>query len=728
MDSPDTHATPESRLHFLDYWRIIRIRKAIIISVFLITTIIAVVVTFLMRPAYSSTATIEIQPDNVSDVPGFAEEGSYSPYDPYFMETELKTIQGQDVLTRVVSALNLDVVWGKKMNPDGAPLKPADAVDILRRYVSLDPDRNTKLINITVLNEDKDLAARIANAIVDAYKDYRLEQHRQQSESGLEKLRLDYQDEEASIQLMASNVDELRKQYNINDTDPSATAPTATITAQQMQHYSELQIEGQANYMKLQNQLSELQSIQATNPTALRDILPTIESDSLLSDMLGKLHDNEQKYVQETNFVNAENPDMKTTQALIGELNKEIDDRVNGIMIGLANNVDDQKAALDALDKKVQDMEDQAQQEAVRGQPYWEAKLALMDKRDLHKMLAAKIESVNADSMIPKSALVIPINAAAPGLFPVRPQKTLQICLGAFFGLLVGVGLAFFIEYLDTSVKTIDEVERVFQAPVLGVIPQNVGRLMEEGVDSSHAEAYRVLRTNILFSRKDESLNTIVVVSAGMGEGKSTTVLNLATVFAQAGQRTLVVDSDLRRPTLHKLLQLSNNMGLVNYLLKQNTLEQVIQTTSVPMLDFLASGKLPGGNMNILGSAQMKALISELKQRYDFILFDSPPIMGLSDASVLASEVDLAIQIIQYRRYPQLMNIRAKQMVEKVGGNLVGIVLNNINMAQDESYYYYAGSYYHNNEDSRETAAKGASDDDDGPTGADGRVGIEQKY
>jgi succinoglycan biosynthesis transport protein ExoP len=205
-----------------------------------------------------------------------------------------------------------------------------------------------------------------------------------------------------------------------------------------------------------------------------------------------------------------------------------------------------------------------------------------------------------------------------------------------------------------------------------------------------------------------------------MGEGKSTTVLNLATVFAQAGQRTLVVDSDLRRPTLHKLLRLNNNLGLVNYLLKQNTLEQVIQPSGVPLLDFMSSGKLPGNSMNILGSGPMKSLIGELKQRYDFILFDSPPIMGLSDASVLASEIDMAVQIIQYRRYPQLMNIRAKQMVEKVGGNLVGIVLNNINMAQDESYYYYGGYYYHSEEDPGSGPEK--------PSGGDDRVGIQQKY
>src|SRR6185436_18488376 len=244
--------------------------------------------------------------------------------------------------------------------------------------------------------------------------------------------------------------------------------------------------------------------------------------------------------------------------------------------------------------------------------------------------------------------------------------------------------------------------------------------LFDEGSESPHAEAYRVLRTNLLFSRKDDKLNSVAIVSAGAGEGKSTTVLNLATVFAQSGQRIVIVDSDLRRPTLHKMLRVTNNLGLTNYLLKQNTLEEVIQTTAVPMLDFLASGKLPSSSLGILSSAQMKSLINELKQRYDFVLFDSPPIMGVSDASILASEVDITLQVIQYRRYPQPMNIRAKQLIEKVGGNLVGIVLNNINMSQDESYYYYSGyyhDYYSKNEEMSETVEPGKD-----------KPGIKQKY
>jgi polysaccharide biosynthesis transport protein len=295
-------------------------------------------------------------------------------------------------------------------------------------------------------------------------------------------------------------------------------------------------------------------------------------------------------------------------------------------------------------------------------------------------------------------------------------------------GLVVGVGLAFFIEYLDTSVKTIDDVERALQAPVLAVIPQNVGYLIYEGPESPHAEAYRVLRTNILFSRKDPSWNAITVVSGGVGEGKSTTLINLATIFAQNGNRVLLVDSDLRRPALHKVLKVSNSVGLTNYLLRQTTLEEVIQTTSLPGLDFLPSGKLPSSSMGILSSGQMKELIAEVKKRYDFVFFDSPPIMGVSDASILASEVDMAVQVIQYRRYPQPMTIRAKQMIQKVGGNLLGIVLNNINVSQDDNYYYYSGYYNYYYYSKRDEKSGGKEVKDAKAPQQEARVDLGRKY
>jgi len=367
---------------------------------------------------------------------------------------------------------------------------------------------------------------------------------------------------------------------------------------------------------------------------------------------------------------------------------------LDGILLGLKTRTDSLKAKLEGLEGEVNRARTNDINAAIARRPYFQLKRDLESAQLIRERLALRVIQEEVDAKTPRESIVEVIDPAEPGLRPVRPNKVMNIALGIIVGLAVGVGLAFFIEYLDTSVKTIDDVERALQAPVLGVIPQNVGSLLDEGADSPHAEAYRVLRTNIMFSQKDPKLNTVTVVSGGAGEGKSTTIFNLATIFAQNGQRVLIVDSDLRRPSLHKILKVSNSIGLTNYLLKQNTLEEVIQTTPLSTLDFLPSGKLPSSSMGVLSSAQMQELIRELKRRYDWVFFDSPPIMGVSDASILSSEVDMVLQVIQYRRYPQPMTIRAKQMIEKVGGNLLGIVLNNISMSSDENYYYYSGYYY----------------------------------
>jgi len=710
-------------LHFLDYWRIIRIRKAIIITVFLITAIVATAVTFLLPESYASTARIRIEPDIISDIRGVGGEATYTSYDPYFIQTEFEIIQDRVVLGKVIEALNLNEVWGKKYF-GGETLKTPETMEFLKRRMSLMPVRNTKLIGITVYSEDKNDAARLANAIAEAYRNYRLNLRKQLTLNGIKVLESQFQSEVEQIQAVQTNVDNLRKELSVNDSDPNSMNPTPTLSQEQLRNYNAMRLEGETRYMKLEKQLTQLQALTTDK---LRDVLPTVVPDGALSDLLNKLHESAQTYVTLTNDYSPADLHITRLQSLIEELNRQIDARVAGIIASLENQVQSEKAALDSLTASVETAKEKDQTDFMKGQPYWQEKRKLGNMIDFHRLLAAKIESEKLDVEIPKTSIVEITGPAEPGDSPVKPNKTLNIILGVVIGLVMGVGLAFFIEYLDTSVKTIDEVERAFQSPVLGVIPQNVGYLVDEGLESPHAEAYRVLRTNILFSRKDEKLNTIVVVSAGAGEGKSITVVNLATVFAQAGQRILIVDSDLRRPTLHKQLHVSNNIGLTNYLLKQNKLEEVIQTSSVPMLDFMASGKLPSTSMSILGSTQMKEMVAELKQRYDFIFFDSPPILGVSDASVLASEVDMVIQVIQYRRYPQPMSIRAKQLIEKVGGNLIGILLNNINMSQDESYYYYTG-YYHGNyyysrsEDAQETPAKGKDSDDTD------MIGIKQKY
>jgi capsular exopolysaccharide synthesis family protein len=724
MDSFKTPPPQETKLHFLDYWRIVRIRKAIIITVFLITAIIATAVTFILPESYASTVRLIVNSD-ISDISGLSGERGVSEasYDPYFLQTTFELIQSQVVLSNVVNAMNLNVEWGKKYF-SGQTLKTTESIGLLKQRLSLSTVRNTKYITITIYSEDKNAAARLANAIAEAYQDYRLKQRQELTARSIDVLETQFQEDEEQIQDVQTNVDRLRRVLNIYDSDANSINPTPTLTQEVLQRYHEQQIEGEKTYKQLETRLTELQGLSTDK---LRDVLPSVSADGALSDLLSKLHEAQQKLVVLTNDYSPTNLMVARVQSLVDELNRQIDDRVAGVMAGIESSVESQKAALDAFTAAVEDAKTKDQQEAIRGQPYWEEKRKLGRMLDFHRALAAKIESEKLSLEIPKTAMVQITDPAEPGRDPVKPNKTLNITLGLVFGLIMGVGLAFFIEYLDTSVKTIDDVERAFQAPVLGVIPQNVGILVDEGSESKHAEAYSVLRTNLLFSRKDDKLNSVVVVSAGAGEGKTTTALNLATVFAHTGQRVLLVDSDLRRPTLHKLLHVSNSIGLTNYLLKQNSLAEVIQNTSVPLLHFMASGKLPNSSMGILGSSPMKDMIAELKQRYDFIFYDSPPILGVSDASILASEVDLVLQVIEYRRYPQPMNVRGKQMIEKVGGNFAGIVLNNINMSQDESYYYYSG-YYHDYYNSHREGEQPAVTQGQTTPGDTGQTEIKQKY
>jgi capsular exopolysaccharide synthesis family protein len=725
MDPIKNSPAPEAKLHFLDYWRVIRIRKAIIITVFLITAIIATAVTFILPESYASTCRIKVENDVNDSSGGSAMTPSMMPYDPYFIQTTFEIMQSQIVLSNVISALNLNVEWGKKYF-NGENLKTSETMEILKGRMALAPVRNTKLIAITVYSDDAKEAAVLANTIADAYKNYRLDSRRQFTAKGLEVLEGQYLEESNRISLTQQQIEKLRQDLAISGDQAEATAYTPTLTTEMLQRYHDQKIEGERAYKELSVQLQELKSL---NTDRLRDVLPGVVNDGALSELLGKLHEAQQKIAGLKIDYAADNNVVARVQTLIDTLNHQIDDRVAGILSQLESQVSAKKAALDALSQAVENAKIKDQLEAANNQPYYNAKRDLEQMRSQHNLLYLKIEAERLDAEIPKTSMVQVTDRAEPGKSPVKPNKTVNIVLGLIFGLIMGVGLAFFIEYLDTSVKTIDDVERTFQAPVLGVIPQNIGYLLDEGAESKHAEAYRVLRTNLLFSRKDETFNTIVVVSAGAGEGKSTTTINLATVFAQGGSRILIVDSDLRRPTMHKLFKVSNNLGLTNYLLKQNSIAEIIQTTSVPNLDFMASGKLPNSSMGILGSAQMKEMINELKKRYDFIFFDSPPILGVSDASILASEVDLVMQVIQYRRYPQPMTLRAKQMIEKVGGNMVGIVLNNINMSQDEGYYYYSG-YYHDYYYSRTAAEQEAEAKADKAiaTPAGGDTEIKQKY
>jgi capsular exopolysaccharide synthesis family protein len=189
-----------------------------------------------------------------------------------------------------------------------------------------------------------------------------------------------------------------------------------------------------------------------------------------------------------------------------------------------------------------------------------------------------------------------------------------------------------------------------------------------------------------------------------VGEGKSLTLFNLGYVCAQLGDNVLIVDSDLHRPRQHKMLGVSNSVGLATVLMGKADLQESIMQTEVPNLSFLPSGRMPSGSHGLLATKRMTDLVADVKEMYDLVLFDSPPIIGVSDASLLVREVEGVLLIIQHRKYPRAVSMRARDMIDNVGGNLIGVVLNNINISRDHTYYYYQQHYYYYPRRSREAA------------------------
>ncbi|MDB6053298.1 MAG: ywqD 2 [Verrucomicrobiales bacterium] len=721
MDAVNNQDSPDSKLHFLDYWRIIRLRKLVILTIFFLVAITVTVVTFNIPKTYESFAKISVDRDTTDLSPLDRQQVSYGA-DQTFLNTEFDKIQSSYILYPVITNLNLSARW--KQDSGYVPSLEM-TYQMLKKQLNVKQTRNTSLIEIHVYSYKPEEAAEIANKIAEVYKASRKSTRALTRKLALEKLTEDLALKEAQVRETQSNLNHIRIEAKVPDLGGDSVNQTVLLNVETLRDYEKTRSGIASDYEKWKSTLNEIKSKSMED---LMHSMATIFPDSELTTLAETYTMATHKVLANPGDYGINHPEMvkmiKVREQALDDLQKKI----KGIIGGLESQVASLSNRLDTATRQVASQVEQNNRLAQEWGQYNEVKRELEEHQRIRMALAMKINLEQIENILPTDSTVTVIESAVAQLFPVSPKKVLNIALGCIVGLCIGIGAAFFIEYMDTSIKTIDDVERALQSPVIGVIPQNVGSLLEEGPDSPHAEAYRVLRTNILFSRKNEGFNTMTVISGGPGEGKSTTLFNLATVFAQNGVRVLVVDSDLRRPSIHKILKISNDVGLTNYLLKNKQLEEVIQTTSMTGLDVMPSGKLPSSSMGILSSTKMKELISELKKRYDFVFFDSPPIIGVSDASILASEVDMVIQVIQYRRYPQQMTIRTKQMIQKIGANLIGLVLNNISMSSDDNYYYYGGYYatYGKQDDKTDVKRNGSSKPNE--KADEPRVGIKSKY
>ncbi len=322
----------------------------------------------------------------------------------------------------------------------------------------------------------------------------------------------------------------------------------------------------------------------------------------------------------------------------------------------------------------------------------------LTELQNSYAMLLKSYEDVRLTEAKQLDTLIV-VEPAQPPTRPVRPRTLLNTLLAAIVGAMLALGAAFLVEYLDDTVKTPEDVTRISNTATLGAVAWMRGHsdedryLFQMGARSSVAEAYRALRTSISFAGVDRPIRTLLVTSPSPKEGKSTTAVNLSYVLAQAGMKVLLVDGDLRRPSLHKAFNLPNNAGLTTLLLSPTaSLDEIAWSTSVENLWVVTSGLIPPNPSELLGSQRMRDLVTHLGERMDIVIFDTPPVLAVTDPVALAPHTDGVLLVLEAggTREPALR--QTIEELSKVGARLLGVVLNKLQVSKAHGYYYY---YYH---------------------------------
>ena len=676
----------EATLHAVDYWQVIRNRYGIILLTLLLVFMTAAVITYVMPKKFESETTIEVKPRMAGMSPlGLrgGDSSSVTPMTPQFFGTEFEKIKSRNSLEKVVKSLELVNRW----NVDNET-----ALRILKGIVTTQNIRGTDLISIRVRHTNKVDAKDVTEEVALAYKAYRAEIEGRDSERALHELNKAVRNQEDKVEdrrkVLSTIVRTKGIIYKGTDSFYGQTGVDEDQGARDaLQTYHKLE----QDKMQLESQISSLLKYDSDQLMVYASGLEL--PDNIIRNLYPQFQEAKRQLESlKINGLGERHPTVLAAADQIQNMKRQLDEGVVNLRATLMAQLD---LASNRL-KGVELMKDSTREEAIKrgldAQDYVDAKRDFETDQELLQTMKIKQMAETIASKTPSESVEIH-DAAVISDSPVSPNVTLNLVLGAVVGLIFGVGIAFFLEYLDTSVKSLEDVERYLQVPVLAVIPKDVGILHKQSGNSPDAEAYRILRTNIEFNRKNPADNAITVVSGGAGEGKSTTLINLAYICAQGGYTTLMIDADLRRPRLHTFFDINNSVGLTNYLTTELMLEDVILQTPVDNLYFMPSGILPADAAGILNSRRMSELIQDVKQRFDLVLVDSPPILGVSDAAVLASEVDLTMIVVQHRKLPRNMLLRVKQAVENVGGNVIGVVLNNVDVRSDSQYQYYT-SYY----------------------------------
>lgn len=685
-------AAPRADLNLSVYVDVIRRRRTIFIQIFVMVMAIGLVVTALSKPVYQTYAKVLVPM-------GGAAVGMFDAKDP--ISVILATARPEPIKTQV------EILQSEPFQEDARKeAKIVDRPGVVPPTVTIEPLEGMNVIRVVVEGGDPKAITELANAVVNLH----LKRTDLLTTTGFDKT-LEFATKERDRNLKSLRAAEqrliaFRKAHRV-----------IQLTADQearSQEYVQLQTDKHAAESNLSSTLVQLQQLRAR---LAKEPLDVVKEESKENPRIARLQEKlDQLKFQRDDLLRDYKPTHRSVisvQAQISQLEgqlasepKELTTRLhspNPLRATLLEKIADLEASQESYQAafNVANARFNARKGAVEDYGLWELELTrLTNQRDAEQAALTTIEASVRDLKLRAEARIQTariIEAARVPNTPVRPRKATNLALTLVLAVLLAAAMAFLQEFLDDRVNAPGDLERLSIIPAIGHVPSiddGSTRLLTSLPANSHvAEAYRALRSTIGFASIDTPLRRMLVTSSSKGEGKSVTSVNLATAMAMDGKRVILVDADLRRPNVHRLMQMPSSPGLSEVLVGMRKLDDAIQPTEVENLRVICAGPIPPNPAELLNSRAFDHLLEELDERADIVIFDSPPCIPVTDPLIIASRMDGVVLVLQVGQTRKAAVKHAQELLTRARARVIGVVFNRVQQRKN-GYYYYHNYYY----------------------------------
>ena len=730
----------EEGTHFWDYWQVVSRRRWTILCVFLGTLLAATLYTFTVRPVYTGTVSLRIEKEPPRVVK-FEEVVKEADSQQDYYQTQYKILQSRSLANRVIGLLQLDQHPEFEDNQDGwmargeswlreqlvrwIPVPPPAApeatedltvasplTDTFLKRVTVDPVRNARLVYVSFDSHYPDLAARTANTLAGAFIAQQLDRMVEATRYATQFLAKQLEEARGKLGESETNLSNYLNASGILFVTADRLGQPQDIITQQLTIVSESYLRARADRMAKESLIA-----QASVQDAFT--LPAVLQSPLIATLKQSGADLEGEYRRLGQTFKPDYPKVLQLKEKLDENRRQLRTEIERTLASLKSDYDSSVRTEKALEASLTKQSSLARGLAENMAEYNLLRREVDTSRDLYASLLGRLRETQVSAALLTSNISV-VDAAEIPIGPSRPRKSLNLLIACLAGLGGGIGLAFLFEYLDTNIKDTKEVESVLRVPALGVVPSRAAfermmarrKALEAGPAStpfalvSHselpsvfAEAFRNLRTSILYSTPERPPKTLMMTSLQPEDGKTSLVTNLAITLAQLGGSPVVlVDADMRRPMVHRVLNIDQTPGLSTYLTGQADLDQVIVPSGIPNLFVIPAGRIPVNPAELLASARLREALEALGQRFSYVVFDTGPMFGVSDAMILSGQLEGTVLVLRHGRASRDAAQRAIRSLIAVRARLLGVILNDVDVHAN-SYGYY-DSYYHSNTDS----------------------------